>query len=218
MTVSMMQAALNYIADGFRVFPVNQDKKPLTEHGLKEATQIQLGVKEYWTKWPNAGIGIVTDGYIVVDFDAKSGGLDSKARLETEHGPFPQTRTHRTGGGGLHLIYRNPNGTDIRNKVTFAGYSGVDIRANGGYIVAPPSLHCSGKRYEVIDNSPIVPAPTWLFELAGKKPVSQQGSLLEGQTISEGQRNQTLASLAGTMRRRGMTEEAIGAALLETNK
>ena len=218
MTESMMQAALNYIAEGFRVFPVNKDKEPLTKHGLKDATQIQIGVKDYWTKWPEAGIGIVTDGYIVVDFDAKSGGLESKTKLEAEHGPLSQTRTHRTGGGGLHLIYRNPDGTDIRNKVTFAGYSGIDIRANGGYIVAPPSLHSSGKHYEVIDNSPIAPAPVWLIELTGKKPVSKQGSLLEGQPIPSGQRNHTLTSLAGTMRRRGMTEEAISAALLETNK
>jgi hypothetical protein len=218
MTVSMMQAALNYVAEGFRVFPVNIDKKPLNEHGLKDATQIQLGVKDYWTKWSDAGIGIVTDGLIVVDFDVKSGGLESKAKLEAEHGPFPQTRTHRTGGGGLHLIYRNPDGTDIRNKVTFAGYAGVDIRANGGYIVAPPSLHYSGRRYEVLDNFPISPAPSWLLVLAGKKQIPQQESPLGGQPIPAGQRNQTLASLAGTMRRRGMAEEAIGAALLETNK
>ena len=63
MTDTMMQAALNYIAEGFRVFPVKPDKKPHNEHGLKEATQLQIGVKSYWTKWPDAGIGIVTDGY-----------------------------------------------------------------------------------------------------------------------------------------------------------
>jgi len=218
MTGTMMQAAFNYIAEGFRVFPVKPDKKPYNEHGLKEATQLQIGVKEYWTKWPDAGIGIVTDGFIVIDFDPKHGGFESKVKMEAEHGPFLQTRTHRTGGGGLHLIYRNPNGTDVRNTVKFAGYLGVDIRANGGYIVAPPSLHESGNRYEVKDNAPIAPAPVWILELAIKKQPSQQGSLPGTQPIPAGQRNQTLTSLAGTMRRRGMAEEAIEAALLKTNE
>lgn len=214
---AMLDAALSYVAACFKVFPVKPDKKPLTEHGLKDATQLQIGVKEYWGKWPDAGIGLVTDGLVVVDFDARHGGLDSKAQMEAKYGTFPRTRAHRTGGGGLHLIFRNPNGTNIRNTVALGGYQGVDLRGNGGYIVVPPSPHESGNRYEVLDACEIAPAPTWLVELTKKQP-SQPATLPEGEPIPEGQRNATLASLAGTMRRKGLPASAIEVALLEVNR
>lgn len=216
----MLKAALDYVAQGFKVFPIKIDKKPLTEHGLKDATQLQIRVRDFWNKWPDAGIGLVTDGLVVPDFDAKNGGLDSKVVIEAKYGPLPRTRTHRTGGGGLHYLYRNPNGADIRSTTKLGAYSGVDLRANGGYIVAPPSLHESGARYEVIDNAEIAAAPAWLMKLATKRAPLQISTTAEGigQPIPEGQRNATLASLAGTMRRRGLSEEAILAALSIENK
>jgi putative DNA primase/helicase len=215
----MMQAAFSYISQGFKVFPVKTDKKPLTAHGLKDATQTQSGVREFWTRWPDAGIALVTEGFMVLDFDTKNGGVGSKAAIEAKYGPLSRTRTHRTGGGGEHWIYRNPNGTDVRNTVTFAGYEGVDLRANGGYIVAPPSPHESGRRYEVLDDSTIAPAPTWLVDLATKKRKTRSPQTTsENQPIPEGQRNFTLTSLAGTMRRRGMSANTIEIALLEVNR
>ncbi|MFH0768304.1 MAG: phage/plasmid primase, P4 family [Chloroflexota bacterium] len=215
----IMEAGLSYIAQGFKIFPVKPDKKPLTPHGLKDATQTQSGVREYWTRWPDAGIALVADGLMVLDFDAKNRGLESKVDMEAKYGSLPRTRTHRTGGGGEHFIYRNPNGNDVRNAVTFAGYKGVDLRANGGYIVAPPSPHESGRRYEVLDDSEIAPAPTWLVDLATKKGKTRSHNTpWESQPIPEGQRNSTLTSLAGAMRRRGMSQEAIEAALLEVNR
>jgi len=214
---TMLEAALSYIAQGFKVFPVRPDKKPLNEHGLKDATQLQIDVKDYWGKWPNAGIGLVTDGFVVVDFDVKNGGLESKSLIEAKYGVLPRTRTHRTGGGGLHYIYRNLNGTNIRNTVTLGGYKGVDLRANGGYILAPPSPHESGHRYEVIEDSEITEAPEWLVTMATQKHTALLSTGSTGEPIPEGQRNTTLASLAGTMRRRGMPQGAIEAALLEVN-
>lgn len=204
---TMLEAALACIAQGFKVFPVKPDKKPLTDHGLKDATQLQIRVKEFWEKYPDAGIGLVTDGFIVVDFDAKNGGLESKATIETKYGELPSTRTHRTGGGGLHYIYRNPNGTDIRNTVVLGGYQGVDLRANGGYIVAPPSLHESGARYEVLDDSQIAPAPAWLMEMATRR-VPAPGSPTPG-LIKHGERNHRLFKMAASMRRQGASEDTI---------
>ena len=120
----MRQSALKLVAEGFKVIPLcnatadsrcgcgrgHKDKAigkvPLTDHGLKDCTQTQLGVKEYWAKYPQANIGIVTDGLIVLDFDAGHGGLDSKNELEAKYGPLPRTRRHRTGGGGQHWLYR----------------------------------------------------------------------------------------------------------------
>ena len=221
----MLDAAMAYVEHGFRVFPVKPDKKPLTEHGLKDATQFQIGVKEYWSKWPDAGIGLVTDGLVVLDFDVKNNGFKSKELLEKKYGTLPATRIHLTGGGGLHYIYKNPDRTNIKNTVGFAGFPGVDIRANGGYIVVPPSPHESGKQYEVLDDSPIALAPAWLLVLARTKstPVFSGDSppLLGDRSsppIPEGQRNATLARLAGAMRRPGMTLGAMTAALLEENQ
>jgi putative DNA primase/helicase len=214
----IFEAAFTYISQGFKVFPVKIDKKPLTAHGLKDATQTQAGVREFWTRWPDAGIALVTDGLIVLDFDAKNGGLESKLEIAARYGRLPRTRTHRTGGGGEHWIYRNANDDDIRNTVTLAGYQGVDLRANGGYIVVPPSLHISGRRYEVIDDTDIAPAPDWLIELSIKKPTKSTKRIPASRPIPEGQRNSTLTSLAGTMRRRGMMQEVIESALLEVNR
>lgn len=212
----MLQAALNYAAQGFPVFPVNLDKTPLTEHGFKDATQLQTAVRRYWSKWPNAGIAIATQGLIVLDFDIEKGGLESKNTIEARYGLLPRTRIHRTGGGGLHFIYRNPSGADIRNTVALDGFPGLDLRANGGYIVVPPSLHAAGKRYEILESFNIAPAPQWVIELATKK--TKQAEMVGERLIPEGRRNATLASLAGTMRWRGMPQEAIESALLEVNK
>lgn len=215
----MQEAALSYVAEGFKVFPVKPDKTPMTDHGLKDATQLQMTVKDYWTKWPNAGIGLLTDGLVVIDFDVKNGGIESKKNIENKYGPMPKTRTHRTGGGGLHYIYKNPNGTNIRNTVSFGGFKGVDLRANGGYIVAPPSIHLSGRKYEVLDDSPVNPAPDWVINIIKTKAIPNiSNTPVEGQPIPEGQRNATLTKMAGAMRRQGMTEGEIFTALQVANQ
>ena len=215
---TLKEFAYNYVAEGFAVFPVKLDKKPLTEHGLKDATKLRLGVDEYWTRWPDAGIAIVTDGLMVLDFDTEHGGLNSKLELESKHGQLPRTRAHKTGGGGIHLIYRQPNGHKARNTVKLGGYEGVDLRADGGYIVVPPSPHLSGNYYELMDKSDIVPAPAWLVELTQQRPIEGSPMSLADSPIPEGQRNHTLLGIAGAMRRRGSTQSAIEAALLEENR
>jgi len=215
---NMIEAALSYIEQGFKVFPVKPDKKPLTPHGLKDATQTESRVREYWTRWPDAGIALVTNGLVVLDFDAKNGGLKSKAAIEARYDSLPCTRTHRTGGGGEHWIYRNPNGANVRNTVSFAGYPGIDLRANGGYIVVPPSPHKNGRRYEILDDNEIAPAPDWLINLATKKRLEAWQTSSDSELIPEGERNSRLTSIAGSMRRQGMAQKAIEAALQDVNK
>jgi hypothetical protein len=101
----MLTAALRYVEQGFSVFPVKRDKTPLTLHGLKDATNRDMKVKEYWGKYPEAGIALVTDGFIVLDFDVKNDGLVSKDAIEVKYGPLPRTRIHpyRWGWAALHL-------------------------------------------------------------------------------------------------------------------
>ena len=208
---------MQYVHDGFKVFPTGIEKKPLTNHGLKDATMTVLGVKEYWTKWPDAGIGLVTDGLVVLDFDAAHGGLENKDTLEDTCGDLPATRVHTTGGGGLHYLYRNPNGSNVRNTVNFAGFAGVDIRANGGYIIVPPSKHKSGREYTVLDASPLASAPDWVMKLLTQRPLAAPASG-NPDIIPEGERDVVLTSMAGAMRRKGMTPPAIEAALTAENK
>lgn len=218
MSDPIIEAALEYIAKGFRVFPVKLDKKPFTKHGLKDATQSEEMVIQWWEKWPNAGIALVTDGFIVLDFDKKSGGHESKAAIEKKYGPIPSTRTHRTGGGGLHYLYRNTSDLDIRNTVNLGGYKGVDLRANGGYIVAPPSKHESGTRYEVLDDSDISQVPDWLLGLVSSKKPPQIEVGTDEHQIKEGRRNDHLTRKAGAMRRAGFSQNSIEAALLKENE
>lgn len=228
-------AAFDYIKNGFPVLPLcwpNADgtcgcgrnhqgrdvgKAPLTKHGLKDATQIQPGVKEYWGTWPRANVGIaIPSGYFVLDVDIEHGGFDSLELLQGKIGVLPDTLRITTGSGGLHLWFKT--GIPVRNTTALGGFPGIDIRGEGGYVVAPPSMHRSGNRYEVSLDLPIIDAPEPLVTLCTQKNSSQARSLsLEG-IIPEGQRNQTLTSLAGTMRRRGMTEAAIEAALQAENK
>ncbi len=219
-SISLKAWALDYAEQGFRVFPLApREKTPLSQHGFHDATQSSDIIADYWEKQSEANIGIATEGLIVIDFDVKNQGLESKTELIKKYGPFPRTRVHRTGGGGEHWIYRAPEGSDIRSGAGKYGFSGVDIRANGGYIVAPPSVHSSGNRYEVMDDYPIVPAPAWLVEMASSKPTAR--TTIEGSRtglIPEGQRNATLTSLAGSMRRGGMAPEDIEAGLKLENQ
>jgi putative DNA primase/helicase len=107
----------------------------------------------------------------------------------------------------------------IRNSTGILG-KGLDIRANGGYVVAPPSLHPSGLLYEwLAPEQPLADVPPWMLaKLAEAKPAPAAQTLpAQGEVIATGGRNAALTSLAGTMRRRGMTPEAIEAALMKEN-
>ena len=133
---------------------------------------------------------------------------------------MPETVESQTGGGGRHIFFKHPGGK-IPNSAGKVG-PGLDIRGDGGYIVTAPSLHISGRRYEWEASSdpgevPVAEAPGWLLAMLGNgkskpaAPVAQLGRIVEGA------RNNALASLAGTMQRRGMTEAAILAALRTEN-
>ena len=226
--MTLQDAALAYAAQGRKVFPLHEPidgecscrhadctspaKHPKTKHGLNDATSDQETIREWWGKWPQANIGLLMgDGLLAVDVDPDKGGDESIRDL----GDLPDTVTGLTGGGGRHLIYHSD--ADYPNRAGIA--PGVDIRSEGGYIVAPPSQHVSGGSYEwEVDHAPgemnPAPLPAVLRRLLqnGHAPAPEVG-----EQIPEGERNSTLASLGGTMRRRGMEEAEISAALLAVN-
>ena len=99
--------ALEYANRGIRIFPLRpRDKRPLTTHGFKEATADEAQILEWWDKWPDANIGLVTgaiSGCWVLDLDG-----DADALLNARNIALPQTPTSRTGGGGKHILFKHP--------------------------------------------------------------------------------------------------------------
>lgn len=214
------------------VFPVKaRGKTPLTQHGGKDATDDPDQVGQWWTRWPDANIGIATgEGAVpllVLDVDVghDSGydGLQTLNELEAEHGKLPETWVCRTGGGGLHYYFKcaDPGITVGANVLP-----GLDFRGRGGYVVAPPSIHKSGKHYEWLpdgdpaNGAPLAELPDWLAYILrkGKPATDEPRAAGDPATISEGQRNAEMFKLACSLRARGLTETEMLAAMLQINE
>jgi len=106
-------------------------------------------------------------GLLVVDIDPSHGGLASLERLRASGYGLPATLSATTGGGGRHLYYRHPGGRPLPNatgELPGAGPApGIDVRGDGGYVVAPPSGHVSGGRYSWEQLAALAPMPTWMY-------------------------------------------------------
>jgi putative DNA primase/helicase len=178
--------------------------------------------------WPDANIGINPDGIFVVDEDPRHGGDKTLATFQGEHGKLPETPTQKTGGGGRHFLFKMvPQLLDLFRFPKEIG-PGLDLKFSNGYIVVAPSIHPdTGAAYEWIVplEAGIAEPPGWLVDLILSKAIGGKSMKKGGKTtgldmnqaVAGGQRNNTLTSLAGTMRRRGMSEEAIEAALKAEN-
>jgi Bifunctional DNA primase/polymerase, N-terminal len=97
---------------------------------------------------------------MVLDVDADDGGLESLTKLEREGVPVPRTARTRTGGGGIHVYFRYPSETEIRNSAGLLG-PGLDVRGEGGYVVVPPSR--TQGPYEWVDRSSLAET-SWLID------------------------------------------------------
>jgi len=192
-------------------------KHPLTERGVYDATTDEAQIAAWWQRRPWANVAIATgavSGIVALDVDVNKDGPESLRDLERQHGPLPDTPISLTGGGGLHAIFSHPGGT-VQNKVGIA--SGLDVRGDGGYIVAPPSLHASGARYHWDlaadpETTPIASLPGWLATIAARREVVRQ---IEPGAMITSYRNVTLFRVAGALRRVGLAPDDI-AALLQT--
>lgn len=180
---TLLAAALDYASRGRPVLPLHDvasgkcscgnpncgsaGKHPRTEHGWKDSTTDPERIREWWTQWPTANIGLSTEHLFVLDRDDRHGGHETLAQLVAEHGPLPHTPEVRTGSGSGHYYFKPPAGVVIGNSAGKLG-PGLDVRARGGYVVAPPSLHASGEHYEWVvglDEAVVAEAPAWLIEL-----------------------------------------------------
>lgn len=204
----LLTQALHYAERGWAVFPLKpRNKTPLTLHGCKDASKDKVQIAAWWEKHPDANIGLATgtaSGFFVLDIDGEEGEQSIKG-LEERHAPLPPTGEIITGGGGRHLYFKLPDGCTIRNS-TGKIANNVDIRSDGGYVVAPPSVHASGRAYiKSVDSAgTIANAPPWLLALIQEPPSTKQETpvfdwkkILAG--TEEGQRNDSLARLAGLL-------------------
>jgi hypothetical protein len=167
-----LDAALGYAARRLHVFPCHpRSKAPAVAHGFYAATTNPETIRRLW-RIPNRNVAVrtgVVSGVWVVDVDGDRGEASIR-RLEAEHGLLPPTREVISGGGGRHLWlrYTGPIPSSVGHIAP-----GVDVRADGGYIIAPPSLHDeTGRPYcwsvDAVDDLAI--APEWLVTLARKRP------------------------------------------------
>jgi len=235
-----LESALYYAQEKlWRVFPLKpRDKHPLFPaahepghsckgecgklgHGFHDAVTDLDTIRDWWGKNPTAGIGIATgarSGFFAVDIDPKNGGQETLTALLEKNGAFPETVTQQTGGGGQHFLFEYPP-VDVSSTAGKIG-KGIDTRGNTGYICAAPTIHPSGKPYRWIvapSQHVIVPAPDWLLHALISKstaPGQTAATGQDGNVYPKGTRHAAMVSLAGTMRRRGMTEAAIMAAIL----
>ncbi|WP_428491743.1 bifunctional DNA primase/polymerase [Rhodopila sp.] len=211
----LLDFALAYAKRGMRVFPV-KGKWPLIKGGCLAATTNQQKIKEWWSIWENANIGIATgtvSGVWVLDVDGAE-GMASLRSLQEKYGPLPNTVEVITGGGGKHLYFRCT--ASMGNRVKFQ--SGLDTRADGGFIIAPPSTHPNGRLYIWGPNcaNAIADAPQWLIDLVLRPACRVE--LNPGGPVPEGSRNDTIARMAGRLLRQDMDGDFVLDLLLAFNE
>ncbi|MFW7381791.1 MAG: DUF3987 domain-containing protein [Oligoflexus sp.] len=227
-TANMLQA-LEYAKLGWKLIPIHTaqegncsclnptcnspGKHPRTRHGSKDASNDPVTICRWWSQWPDANIGIATgssSNLVVIDIDPRHGGDQSWEKFQLQH-QFATSLTSVTGGGGLHIYYFTGDKT-ISNKTNIL--PGVDVRGEGGYVIAPPSTHSSGDIYdwkEGLEPELIKPLPKAIEDLIFNRPSNVIP--IKGSHIPNGSRNSTLTSLAGLLRRKGLEESGIVTAL-----
>ncbi len=231
-----LECALYYISQGWAVLPlytIGKNKRcscgkkdckspgkhpyaPYAPNGVKDATTDKDTIERWFDGETKLNIGVcagAASGLVLLDIDPQHGGNESIKKYSV-----PKTVEVITGGGGTHYYFKHPGlHVDVRNSAGALG-PGLDVRGHHGYVVAPPSVHITGKQYRwKIDPRAIEIAdcPEWIYKTT-KRP--QTVDVDESTPINEGQRDNTLTSLAGTMRRRGLGIEAIYAALSKVNE
>ncbi len=234
---ALLTTALRYAELGYRVFPCHPGTKyPITQHGFKDASCDPAQIQTWWAQRPTANIGVAAEGLLVVDIDgANNPWPGDPERAVDLAGAGAVALTPR---GGRHHLFRRP--ADVNWKCSTSKIApGVDIRTDGGYIVAAPSEIKEGP-YRWADTLELESAPAQLPEppawlaaeldrvatpaAANKTPTfapvanGDASAANDANPIPAGQRNATLARLAGSMRRNGMGQPEIVAALRETNR
>lgn len=225
----LLTAALEYAAMGYRVFPcIPGGKAPCTQNGFLDATTNEDQIEDWWTRWPEANIGVAVEGFYVLDLDPGSESWladDPEKALSLTCGPC-----QRTPRKGHHYFYRMPEGSAWRRK-TGKIHTGVDSLGEGGYVILAPSRIMGMGAYDwqhdnelaEVENLPY--PPDWFQRVVeslqnktnGTNGHAKSSSYQDGNPIPDGQRNSTLTSIAGNLKRIGAGRAEIEAAILQTN-
>ncbi len=227
---SMKEWALHYAEMGLAVFPLAcRDKVPAVVGGCKVATTKRTTIERWWDKNPQYNIGIATgnksSGLVVIDLDVdKNKGIDGYDVLrdwQNKHGKLPETWQSITGRGGYHYFYKDA----IVHSNRVGLYEGVDIRGEGGYIVAPPSVHPNGniyeweqgpEEYEIAQVDNIV--NDFLKGEKQRRDSEDKTNFKVPELIPEGERVDTIVRLIASLRTKGLDDDAIKAAVRVENE
>ena len=234
---TLAEAAVWYCEHGFGIIPIApRGKKPISEHGLNDWFDNPDDARKLWAAHPDLNIGIVcgvpSHGLVVLDVDEDDDhgkhGLDALNDWEDVRGELPSTAVAITGRGGLHYLYRTDR-TNIRPSTN--AELAVDVRADGGYIVAPPSIHPNGVPYRWQDGCapwerPIATANGNVYDFLDH--VQRNGGAEDGArptatfdlpaTIKQGERDDTLYRYACSLRHRGERDDVIQAMVEKANR
>ena len=217
-TTTMLRAALGLANRGLPVFPCQiKGKEPATYHGVKDATTDARTIRGWWGKEPNFNIGLATGApskVFVVDVDSEDGEAALSA-LEVDNDALPATVEVITGRG-RHLYFKMPD-VPVANSASRIA-AGIDVRGTGGYVLAPPSIHPSGRAYawSVDSGDAFADAPRWLIDKATGRAARLRNGNGNGYVygdpkewrdiitggVDEGRRDDTVARLAGYLLRR----------------
>lgn len=162
----VLEQALRYADRGYPVLPCcPRGKQPITKRGLRDASLDPGLIAGWFERRPDANVAIRTgaaSGLLVLDVDGDD-GYESLRALQREHAQLPCTATVVTPRGGQHIYFRHPGGT-VANSAGRLG-AHLDVRGDGGYILAPPSVGANGRRYEPDERAPLADPPGWLLGL-----------------------------------------------------
>lgn len=230
-TTPMHRAALDYVSRGLAVIPLRRgQKEPATKHGINDWSDNPAQLDYWWGHDPWYNVGIVTGqpsgGVFAIDLDVhdpEHSGIETLRDWETVHGKLPETWEQVTGSGGRQLFYRASR--RVRNSAN--GELGVDIRGDGGFVVAPPSIHPSGEPYEWStspDDCEIADANDLVWEFvdyvrpsstAGEGGGSKPPFELPGEITAN--RNDTLFRYASSLREKGLDAASVRVLVMDAN-
>jgi putative DNA primase/helicase len=222
----LLGEALRLARLGYPVFPCRADRKePATPHGVLDATTDETTIRTWWSRWPDANVALATGrGLVAIDVDVGAAWPTQSERESIRQLRPPLARTPR---GGWHIFFRVPGGHSWRNSASRLAEH-VDVRAEGGYVLVSPSRTEHGRYVWVRPLLPLAELPEppgWLVSELDRiaRPVADShrdrcGDSEARHLLFEGSRNCGLASLAGALRRRGLTQSEIEAALLAANR
>ncbi|MBC7932018.1 MAG: bifunctional DNA primase/polymerase [Rubrivivax sp.] len=255
----LLSAALGYAQRGWSVLPLyavtvdgrctcrqgaacdSAGKHPRVAKGVRDATTGAAQIADWWQRHPDANIGLAmgaASGIVCLDVDPRNGGDASLAELTEQHGDLPDTAAVATGGGGFHLFFKHPQAQFKNSSSKIA--PGLDVKTGGGYVVAAPSRHASGKTYVWQSDAPPADLPPWLLDLLSKGVTVERPSAKRAQakcpgdarrdgavaraqataggTIGDGSRNNELFRIACAMRGRGAETDEIESELDRVNR